>query len=134
MADEVEALRAKAEAKEEEFAEHQVISTAEGTVAGARIEQLRQETDKAYRRIAAARGRLTKAQKDGSAEKIAVARARLDEVNAAFEQISAANIAEAQNLVRAGLDRLGDTMHLMGEVFDTQTQVTEAMLGRRPAR
>ncbi|WP_238452803.1 hypothetical protein [Micromonospora sp. ATA51] len=105
MADELEELRAAARAKGAEFAEHQVVTSAENTVAHSRMRELGEESTKAYRRIAAARGRVTKALKDGDAEKIAAAHAHLATVQREFEAISDANLAESFALNRASLDR-----------------------------
>ncbi|MEU7802610.1 hypothetical protein AB0B10_25460 [Micromonospora arborensis] len=133
MADDLEQLRADAEAKRARLAEEQVLTSAENHVAHSRVAELAEQCAKAYRRIAAARGRVTRALKDGDSAKIEAAHAHLAKVQREFEEISDANLAEGFSHNSASLNRVGRVLDAMSESWAADAEVTDVMFGRNPA-
>jgi hypothetical protein len=64
------------------------VSEAQGTMADARITELKAAPDRAWRRHIAAKGLVTRARKDGSAEKIAAAVERERQTHAESGRLS----------------------------------------------
>lgn len=107
------ALLAQVDEARARLDEHRAVMQPRSAEISAQIAALAAETKAAHRRISAARARLTRAQRSGGVGSIAAAEAYLNEVTAAYEQISDANIAEGFRLMREGQDNLSRFFELM---------------------
>ncbi|MDT7787230.1 MAG: hypothetical protein QOF58_5649 [Pseudonocardiales bacterium] len=130
---EVDALIDTHEVEQRKFAELMVVGTAESTVATARSADLLRQQTAARRRWSAAKGLLTKAQKDGGADKIEAARERCERAYAEFERVSDATIAEMQQINRAGIDNLDETLSQMGRSWEAGSAVIDELSRPHPA-
>ncbi|MGC4994540.1 hypothetical protein [Nocardia salmonicida] len=98
------------DAAKREYAESwklSAISTAEATVARARLTDIAEQQKAAGRRWSAAKGLVTRAEKGGDAEKIAAARQRENDAYRELDAISRSGIDEGFGIVAAGNDRVG---------------------------
>jgi hypothetical protein len=109
-----DARRAAYEAEQAELSARLAVTSAESTVASARIADLAERQRAAWRRHSAAKGLLTRAMKDGNAEKIAVARARERAAYAEADETAREGIEEMQSVNGAALQNLGGVLHQMG--------------------
>jgi phage protein D len=106
------------EAESRKLSDQIVVSSAEGTVASVRINELAEQQRAAWRRHRAAKGLVTRAMKDGSAEKIAAAQERERAAYDAADEIAHQGIAEMFALNRARLDAFGDTLDQVRRTWD----------------
>jgi hypothetical protein len=128
----IDALVEVREREQAKLDEHFVVSTAEGTVANLRHQELAAQAAAARRRLSAAKGLLTKARKDGSAAKLVAGRQRADAASAEFDRIWRANLTEMQSLLAERLQAQDELLEQMGRSWDDGAAVTDALARPRP--
>jgi hypothetical protein len=101
------------------------VSEAQGTMADARITELKAAPDRAWRRHIAAKGLVTRARKDGSAEKIAAAVERERQTHAESGRLSREAIEDMLSINGARLTELGALNNQIGLTWAADAAVLD---------
>lgn len=111
-----------------------VVGTAEIVVIHARIAELTSQPQAARRRWATALKLLTEARDGASAETITAAQATADAAYREFHKFAQTNLAEAQQLLDAGLANTTAMLDQVSRTLDAGIAVTDTLAQRRPPK